>query len=73
MAWHLLGTAYNRSGELGLAALASAEYNLLLGKRGTARLMAQRAIRLIDVTQPGSKRASDILSATKGKERSESR
>jgi len=72
-AWHLLGTAYNRSGNLGLAALASAEHNLLLGRKGTARLMAKRAIRLIDINQPGSKRASDILTATKEIEKSKSR
>ena len=73
MAWHLLGTAYDRLGEPGLAALASAEYNLLLQRKTTARLMAQRAIRLLDITQPGSKRAFDILSATKGVSKSRSR
>lgn len=73
LAWHLLGTAYDRAGEPGLAALASAEYNLLLRRKTTARLMAQRAIKLLDITQPGSKRAFDILSATKGVSKSRSR
>ena len=73
LAWHLLGTAYSRSGKLGLAALAYAEYNLLIGRKGTARLMAQRAIRLMDIDQPGSKRASDILTTTKEIKRSKSR
>ncbi|MEC8622526.1 MAG: M48 family metalloprotease [Pseudomonadota bacterium] len=73
LAWHLLGTAYDRAGEPGLAALASAEYNLLLRRKTTARLMAQRAIRLLDITQPGSKRAFDILLATKGVSKSRSR
>jgi predicted Zn-dependent protease len=69
LAWQLAATAYGRNGELGLSALASAEYNYLIGRREDARQMAERAQRQLKNGSPGWLRAEDILEATRRKER----
>jgi predicted Zn-dependent protease len=69
LAWQLAASAYGRTGEMGLSALASAEYSYLIGKRDDARQMAERAQRQLKNGSPGWLRAEDILEATRRKER----
>jgi predicted Zn-dependent protease len=68
LAWRLAATAYGRMGDLGQAALASAEHSYLIGKRDDARLMAMRAQRTLKNGSPGWLRAQDILEATRKKD-----
>jgi len=42
LAWKLTANAYNKLGENGYSALATAEYNLLKGQRGRANSQARR-------------------------------
>jgi predicted Zn-dependent protease len=60
-AWRLLGIAQGRAGEQGLSDLAFAEYALRVGKRGDARLYANRAKGKIAASDPGWLRLQDIL------------
>jgi predicted Zn-dependent protease len=69
LAWRLEATAYGRDGRLGMSALASAEYNLLVGRGGDARRMAQRAQRLLERGSPGWVRAADIIAAVRPERR----
>jgi predicted Zn-dependent protease len=68
LAWQLAASAYGRNGDMGLSALASAEYNYLIGKREDARQMAERAKRQLKNGSPGYLRAEDILEATRRKD-----
>lgn len=63
-AWRHLSIAYGRGGELGLAALASAEHAYLVGRRDDARRFATWAQRRLKEGSPGWLRAADILAAT---------
>ena len=65
LAWRLAATAYGRSGRLGDAALASAEYAMRTGRTGDAVLMAERAKRLFGEGSPGHLRAEDLLGTLK--------
>ena len=44
LAWRLLATAYGRSGDIGMAAVALAEEALARGDRATARQQSERAL-----------------------------
>lgn len=65
--WRLLATVRGRAGDLGESALASAEYNLLIGRLGDARGMADRAKRLLKTGTPGWLRAEDILQVARAR------
>ena len=69
LAWRLSATAYGRSGRLGEAALASAEYAMRSGRPGDAALMAERARRIFKEGTPGRLRAEDLLGMLKRQER----
>lgn len=58
--WRLLASGYHARGEDGAAALASAEYALLIGRAQDARLHVGRAERYYDEGSPGWLRAQDI-------------
>lgn len=58
--WRLLATGYHARGDDGPAALASAEYALLIGRARDARLHVGRAERMFDEGTPGWLRAQDI-------------
>lgn len=58
--WRLLATGYHARGDDGAAALASAEYAMLIGRAQDARLHAGRAERIFDEGAPGWLRAQDI-------------
>ncbi len=65
LAWRLAAIAYGRDGQLGLSALASAEYAYYTGRRGEAAGMARRAQRILKHGSPGWLRAEDILNSVK--------
>jgi predicted Zn-dependent protease len=58
--WRLLGIAYGRRGDIGMASLALAEYGLLVGDVKSARGQAARADRLLPKGSPGWNRVQDI-------------
>lgn len=60
MAWYQLAIAYGRGGDIGKAALASAERFLLIGKLEEAYQQAQRAEAALPAGSPGALRAADI-------------
>jgi predicted Zn-dependent protease len=62
-AWKQLAVAYGRDGDLGQSSLASAEYNLRIGRRADAARFAERAERLLAAGSPGALRAQDIQRA----------
>jgi len=64
-AWRLAATAYGRKGRLGRSSLASAEYNLMVGRFGDALRMADRARRILKRGAPGWLRAGDVINAAK--------
>ncbi len=66
MAWRLLATAYGRSGDLGMAAVALAEEALARGDRATARAQADRAIQTLPEGSAGWLRAQDVRNAADG-------
>lgn len=66
LAWRLLATAYGRSGDLGMAAVALAEEALAKGDRQTARQQAQRALQSLSDGSAGWLRAQDVLIAAEG-------
>ena len=63
--WRLLGIAYGRDGQLGMAALALAESALARGDRPEARYQSERAVRQLAENTPAWLRAQDILRAAK--------
>lgn len=63
LSWRLAATAYGRSGNLGMSALALAEHNLLLGRHLDAEGQAKKAQRLLKENSPSWLRAQDIAGA----------
>ena len=61
LAWRLLATANGRLGHLGLSALASAEYNLLINRKRDAIKQAKRAIKILQAGEPAWLRSHDII------------
>jgi predicted Zn-dependent protease len=61
--WRLLAVAYGRDNQIGMATLAQAERAMLSGRRTEARVLAERAEKLLPVGTPGSIRAQDIRAA----------
>jgi predicted Zn-dependent protease len=60
LAWRLLATAYGRTGDLGMSALALAEEALAMGDEETAQQQAARALRALPNGSSGWLRAQDI-------------
>jgi len=60
LAWRLKGMAHGRKGQLGLSAVSLAEYNLLIGQKSQAKVLAERAIRLLKKGEPAWLHAQDI-------------
>jgi predicted Zn-dependent protease len=69
IAWRLAATAYGRQNRLGRSALASAEYNLLVGRLKDAKLMAGRAQGILKRGSPGWVRAGDVINAVDRRKR----
>jgi predicted Zn-dependent protease len=72
-AWQQLAVAYGRSGDIGMASLASAERFLVAGSYRDAIGQAERASRLMKEGAPGWLRAQDIIAAAKDGQREERR
>lgn len=68
-AWQQLAVAYGRSGDIGMASLASAERFMVIGQLRDAEGQAERASRLLKPGTPGALRAQDIISAARDKKR----
>ncbi len=66
LAWRLLATAYGRSGNIGMAAVALAEEGMARGDSATARQQAQRALQTLPEGSSGWLRAQDVLRAAEG-------
>ncbi|MEX2454438.1 MAG: M48 family metalloprotease [Rhodospirillaceae bacterium] len=60
LAWRLAAVAYGRDDQLGMSALALAEYNLMTGNHQDAVGQARKAIRLLKEGSPGWLRAQDL-------------
>lgn len=60
LAWRLAAIAYGRNNELGLSALALAEYNLMTGNSLDAAGQAKKAMRLLKNGSPSWLRAQDL-------------
>jgi predicted Zn-dependent protease len=69
IAWRLAATAYGRQNRLGRSALASAEYNLLIGRLADAKRMAGRAQKILKRGTTGWLRAGDVINAAKPRKR----
>jgi len=65
VAWRLLAEAYDRSGDDGLARLATAEYNYNVGDMTQARIFAMRAREMLAKNTPEWRRATDIVLVSK--------
>jgi predicted Zn-dependent protease len=65
VAWRLLAEAYDRSGDDGLARLATAEYNYNVGDMTQARVFAMRAREMLAKNTPEWRRATDIVLVSK--------
>jgi predicted Zn-dependent protease len=63
MTWRMLSEAYEAKGEAGLARLAVAEQNFVLGQSMEARQMGIRARELLQAGTPQHRRANDIVNA----------
>ena len=61
LAHRSLSVAYDRSGEPGKAALASAQYYMLIGDRSRAKRQAERALRTLPDNTPEKFQAKDII------------
>lgn len=68
-AWQQLAVAYGRSGDIGMASLASAERYLVVNALRDAQGQAERAARLMKEGSPGWLRAQDIIAAAKDERR----
>ncbi len=64
-AWHYLGMAYGRDGQMGMAALALAEAAAANDHPKRARDQANQAMGLLPVGSPAWLRAQDIVTTTK--------
>ena len=65
--WQQLAIAYGRDNQLGMSALASAEFNIRIGRKSDAKHHAGRALRLLPQGSPGWLRAQDIEIAANSK------
>ena len=65
LAWRQLAIALGRNGDIGLSSLASAEYNLLIGRPRDAARFAAKAERLLFEGSPGHLRSRDLMEAAK--------
>ena len=65
LAWRQLAIALGRNGDIGLSSLASAEYNLSIGRPRDAARFAAKAERLLPEGSPGHLRSRDLMEATK--------
>ena len=63
LAWQQLAIAHGRSGDIGLSSLASAEYNLLIGRPRDAMRFAIKAEQLLPKGTPAHLRAQDLKDA----------
>jgi predicted Zn-dependent protease len=72
-AWQQLAVAYGRTGNIGMASLASAERFLVSGSYRDAIGQAERASRLMKEGEPGWLRAQDIIATAKDGQREERR
>ncbi len=63
LAWRELARALGRNGDIGLSSLASAEYNLSIGRPRDAARFAAKAERLLPEGTPGHLRSQDLKSA----------
>ncbi len=61
LAYRIMATAYDRTGESGKAALAAAQYAMLIGDRETARRQAERALKTLPPNSPEKYQAKDVL------------
>jgi predicted Zn-dependent protease len=61
--WRLLAVAYGRDNQIGMATLAQAERAMLSGRRPEARVLAERAEKMLPVGSPAHLRAQDIRAA----------
>lgn len=61
VAWRLLAEAYDKTGEDGLARLATAEFNYNIGDKQQARVFAMRAREMLTRGTPEWRRATDIV------------
>lgn len=65
LAWRLLAEAYDKTGEAGMARLATAEYAYSIGNMKDARQFAIRARERLDKGSPEWRRATDIVLVSK--------
>ena len=63
VAWRQLAIALGRNGDIGQSALASAEYNLMIGRPQDAIRFASRAEKLLAEGTPGHLRSLDLKDA----------
>ncbi len=63
-AWRLLGTAYGRDNQMGMATLCLAESAAVNGQRRNAHDQAKEAMKLLPVGSPAWLRAQDIYTTT---------
>lgn len=63
LGWRVLAEAYQKTNQPGLARLATAEQNFMLGQMSVAREFGMRAIELLETGTPEYRRASDIVRA----------
>jgi predicted Zn-dependent protease len=64
-AWRLLGIAYGRDGQLGMAALSLAQSAAEAGRAREAKRQAQQALRQLPYGSPAWLRAQDIVTTSK--------
>jgi predicted Zn-dependent protease len=65
VAWRLLAEAYDKTGEAGMARLATAEYAYSIGNMRDARQFAIRARERLEKNTPEWRRATDIVLVSK--------
>jgi predicted Zn-dependent protease len=65
VAWRLLAEAYDKTGQDGMARLATAEYNYNIGDVQQARVFAMRAREKLNKDTPEWRRATDIVLVSK--------
>ena len=65
LAWRQLAIALGRNGDIGLSSLASAEYNLSIGRPRDAARFAAKAERLLPEGSPGHLRSRDLMETAK--------
>ena len=63
LAWRQLAIAHGRNGDIGLSSLASAEYNLLIGRPRDAMRFAIKAEQLLPKGTPAHLRSQDLKDA----------